>query len=139
MDKEYAPGRGRLTKRVPGDTPVTLYHGTSTGNLTKIAKEGIKNIHNDDPRYNMPSATIHKPYTAQWKEEAAQRDGGDEVVLRAKMPRGKLRVNRENMNAYSDNNASRAQAVFVRGGIPPDRIEVEQNKKYIPLNKFAFK
>ena len=125
--------REGLLDRQHGSKTVRVYHGTSSLLLPSIAKYGLlcgdklklKGL--SDPNHcDALSVTTDIEYTKQWSEEAVDfgpGEGGEEVILRMDVPRGRLRVNRENM-AYTEPKSATHAAYVKPGFIPPEDIIV---------------
>jgi hypothetical protein len=131
-----------LAERVPGRQLVDVYHGTSTAVLPSIAQHGLLcgaeacKLTDDDIACSDLSVTTDIDYTEQWCEEAVWKFGGEPIILKAKVPRGRLLVNREMMAHTTPPSA--VSSAFVRGGkIEPQQLFVLYNNQEIPLLDFV--
>jgi hypothetical protein len=123
-----------LTKRMKGSEPVEVYHGTDRKHLENIKREGLK----EDP-YNpgpVPGSGqgLHVSIDPDLSKQYAKGENG--VLLKAKLPRGRLYVNK----SYTDPDAweGRVVGAQVRGGhIPPEHLHILDKKtgRYEPLLK----
>jgi hypothetical protein len=109
LDPSWSPTK--IDRRLERDTPVWMYHGTSTKLCSKIMRDGLR----PDARRTWPDATPGYVYLTvepgSWSkpagdarfyaERAAGRWGGDPVVLRLIVPWGWLESDEDDADLQS--------------------------------------